>query len=69
MNTWNSQGAGPRASSLGLGEVAITVPTRTDLDAVVERLRSRRLDVRDDGRTVRTEDPWRNAVALTVAAS
>ncbi len=67
MNTWNSRGAGPRASSLGLGEVAITVPDRTELDAVVERLRHRGIALADDGRTVRTQDPWRNAVALSVA--
>jgi catechol 2,3-dioxygenase len=69
MNTWNSRGAGPRASTLGLGEVAITVPTRGELDAVAERLRHRGVPVADDGATVRTLDPWRNAVALTVAAA
>ena len=69
MNIWNSRGAGPRASTLGLGEVAITVPTREELDAVAARLRHRGLDVADDGATVRTLDPWRNSVALTVAAA
>ncbi|GAA2719122.1 VOC family protein [Cellulomonas aerilata] len=67
MNIWNSRGAGPRASSLGLGEVAITVPDREELDAVVARLRHHGVDHADDGRTVRTLDPWRNAVALSVA--
>ena len=69
MNTWNSRGAGPRASTLGLGEVAITVPTRAELDAVAARLRDRGAQVSDDGATVRTLDPWRNAVALTAAAA
>ena len=32
MNTWNSRNAGPRAASLGLGQVAVSVPTRDDLD-------------------------------------
>nr|WP_297427790.1 VOC family protein [uncultured Actinotalea sp.] len=68
MNTWNSRGAGPRASTLGLGEVTITVPDREDLDAVADRLRTRGVIVADDGATLRTEDPWRNAVALTVGA-
>lgn len=40
MNTWNSRGAGPRAASLGLGDVAITVPGREDLDALAARCRS-----------------------------
>ena len=66
VNVWNSQGAGPRASTLGLGNVAITVPTRDELDAAAGRLRHRGLTVTDDGRAVRTEDPWRNAVTLTV---
>jgi catechol 2,3-dioxygenase len=69
MNTWNSRGAGPRASTLGLGEVAITVPTRAELDAVADRLRGGGVEVADDGATVRTLDPWRNAVALSVAAA
>jgi len=68
MNIWNSQGAGPRASTLGLGEVAITVPTREELDAVAARLRHRGVALSDDGATVRTLDPWRNTVALSVAA-
>ncbi len=30
MNTWNSRNVGPRAASLG--QVAVSVPTRDDLD-------------------------------------
>ncbi|WNB86234.1 VOC family protein [Cellulomonas sp. ATA003] len=66
VNTWNSLGAGPRASTLGLGEVAITVPTREEVDAVAARLRERGLAVADDGATVRTQDPWLNSIAVTV---
>ncbi|MBC7292177.1 MAG: VOC family protein [Actinotalea sp.] len=64
MNTWNSAGAGPRASTLGLGDVTITVPTREDLDAAVARLRHRGMQLADDGAVVRTVDPWRNSVTL-----
>lgn len=64
MNTWNSAGAGPRASALGLGDVTITVPTRTDLEAAVARLRRRGVQVADDGAVVRTTDPWRNSLTL-----
>ncbi|MDT0164623.1 VOC family protein [Actinotalea sp. AC32] len=67
VNVWNSQGAGPRASTLGLGAVRITVPTRDELDAAADRLRHRGLAVADDGAELRTEDPWRNAVTLAVA--
>ncbi|MCL3861694.1 VOC family protein [Actinotalea sp. K2] len=65
VNTWNSRGAGPRASTLGLGEVTITVPDREDLDAVSDRLRLAGFAVADDGATVRTQDPWLNSIALT----
>ncbi|HEY3436550.1 MAG TPA: VOC family protein [Actinotalea sp.] len=67
VNVWNSKGAGPRASTLGLGNVSITVPGRDELDAVADRLRHAGLPVADDGLSLRTEDTWRNAVTLTAA--
>lgn len=69
MNTWNSQGAGPRAASLGLGDVAITVPGREDLDALVARLSSRKMDFADDGRSVRVSDPWGTQVTVGTGTS
>jgi len=66
MNTWNSAGAGPRASSLGLGEVRITVPSGDDLGALADRVRFAGVPVADDGATVRFEDPWRNVVRVAV---
>lgn len=67
LNTWQSRGAGPRAATLGLGRVAITVPARDDLDALVQRLRDRSVPVRDDGATVRFDDPWGSALEVTAA--
>ena len=69
MNTWNSRGAGPRAASLGLGDVAITVPGREDLDALVARLRAHNLDFADDERSVRVVDPWGTQVTLATGTS
>ena len=66
MNTWNSLGAGPRATSLGLGDLAITVPGREDLDALIARLRGRGLQYADDGQSVIVADPW--GTRVTVAA-
>lgn len=66
MNTWNSAGAGPRAASLGLGDVAITVPAREDLDALVARLRAQQVAFADDGRSVVVHDPWGTQVTLSV---
>lgn len=66
MNTWNSRGAGPRASTLGLGDVAVTVPGREDLDALAARLRARGLQFADDGRSVGLRDPWGTQVTVSV---
>ena len=66
MNTWNSAGAGPRAAALGLADVAITVPGREDLDALVARLRGAGLFYADAGRSVRVEDPWGTPVTLSL---
>ena len=66
MNTWNSRGAGPRAARLGLGEVAVTVPTRDDLDAVAARLSTRGWGFADTGRTVEVADPWNTRITLSL---
>lgn len=66
MNVWHSRGVGPRAATLGLGNVAVTVPGREDLDQLAERLRSRGLQFRDDGRTVAVRDPWNTRVSVSL---
>lgn len=68
VNTWNSAGAGPRASSLGLGEVTLVVPGPEDVGALRDRLTHHRVAVRDDGATVAFDDPWRNTVRVRTAA-
>ncbi len=67
MNTWNSAGAGPRASSLGLGEVTIVLPGADDIGALRQRLTHHGVAVRDDGATVAFDDPWRNVVRVRTA--
>lgn len=66
MNVWNSRGAGPRASRLGLADVAVTVPTREDLDALTVRLRAKGIDFDDDGRRVISRDPWGTQVSVAI---
>ena len=66
MNTWNSRGAGPRAARLGLGDVAITLPTREDLDALAARLTARGLAFADTGSAIVTQDPWGTQVTLAL---
>lgn len=66
MNTWNSGGAGPRAASLGLGDVAITVPARDDLDALAARLAHRGFAFADDGASIVVADPWDTQVTVAL---
>ena len=66
MNTWNSRGVGPRASRLGLGDVAVTVPGREDLDLLVDRLKAKDVPFADDGRSVSVKDPWDTQVTLSL---
>lgn len=66
MNTWNSKGAGPRAARLGLGDVAVTLPSREDLDAVAARLGAQGLEYASTGNTIVTHDPWGTQITLAL---
>lgn len=57
-NTWQSAGAGPRAASLGLGDVRLALPTRGDVESLADRLRFHGIAGADDGRALRFTDPW-----------
>ncbi|GAA4491702.1 VOC family protein [Microbacterium panaciterrae] len=69
MNVWHSAGAGPRAASLGLGDVSVAVPAREDLDALAERLKGHSVPFADDGRAVRIDDPWGTQVTVAVSGA
>ncbi len=69
MNTWNSAGAGPRAASLGLGQVSIELPTTDDLDSLHSRLRTAGVETRHDGQTLRFDDPWKTLIEVHAAAA
>ena len=68
MNVWNSAGAPARAATLGLGEVAITVPDRQEIEATAARLRHYGHAVADDGASIVVADPWGSAVRLSPAS-
>jgi catechol 2,3-dioxygenase len=66
MNVWNSNGSGPRAASLGLGDVSVTVPSLVDLDALRARLNARSIPFNADGRSVTVTDPWNTRVTVAL---
>ncbi|MFD1714491.1 VOC family protein [Amnibacterium flavum] len=66
MNVWNSRGAGPRAASLGLGDVSITVPSPADLEGLSARMRARAIPFDGDGRSVTVVDPWGTHVTVAL---
>lgn len=69
MNVWNSRGAGPRAASLGLADVAVTVPHVEDLETLRARLRARSIPSSTDGRTVTVADPWGTTVTVALSGA
>ena len=68
MNTWGTAGVGLRAPGLGLGRVAIEVPTIGDVLAAASRLRGRGLEVAldagPDAARLGVDDPWGNRVEV-----
>ena len=66
MNVWNSRGVGPRAASLGLGDVSVTVPAASELEALTARLRARSIPFAGDGRSVHVDDPWGTRVTVAL---
>jgi len=73
MNTWGTAGVGLRAPGLGLGRVAIEVPTIGDVLAAASRLRGRglkvALDAGPDAARVGVDDPWGNRVEVATPAA
>ena len=66
MNIWNSRGAGPRGDTLGLGDLAITVPVREDLDQLIARLKAQNLQFSDNGTSIVVNDPWGTQVTVSL---
>jgi catechol 2,3-dioxygenase len=70
LNTWAGAGAPPPPEdALGLNWYAIWLPERTALDAVIERVRSARVEVEETDDGYRLRDPSRNVIRLTTAPS
>ncbi|WP_180993418.1 hypothetical protein [Microbacterium testaceum] len=65
MNTWHSAGAGPRAVSLGLGDVRLRMPERSDVLALADRARHSGIVTDDDRRSLQLRDPWGTLLTVT----
>lgn len=65
LNTWHSAGAGPRAVSLGLGDVRLRMPDRSDVLALADRARHHGVAAEDDGESLRLRDPWGTLLTVT----
>lgn len=64
MNIWRSRGAGLRQPTLGLRDVAIVLPDADSFGSLSQRLSDLKVQTRDDGQTIRLDDPWGNQVSL-----
>ena len=65
----NSQGAGRRQQTLGLGQVEIVLPDADEVEAVDARLRHHGLQTANDGRAVTVSDPWDNTILVRSAVA
>lgn len=68
MNTWHSAGAGPRAASLGLGQLTIELPNTDDLEALTGRLTKAGVPVRTEDSAIHLKDPWKTRIEVRAAA-
>ncbi|QGH70681.1 VOC family protein [Pseudactinotalea sp. HY158] len=64
LNSWNSRGAGPRAASLGLGQVAIEVPAGEEIERIAHRLGRNGVDHRTVDGSLQVRDPWATLIEI-----
>ena len=67
MNVWQSRGAGRRQPTLGLGEVAIELPSIDEVGEVGERLISAGLQIQENDKSIVLDDPWGNKVRISAS--
>jgi catechol 2,3-dioxygenase len=69
LNTWRSAGSPPPPpGSVGLTSFEVLLPTRTELDRVLERVRSAGLEIESVGDDRAVRDPAGNTVTLRSAS-
>ena len=65
-NIWQSEGAGPRSTEVGLGAVTVALPTEAAVDAVTGRLDAAGASYERVERGIVAADPWGNKLRLVV---
>jgi catechol 2,3-dioxygenase len=67
LNTWHSRGAKPTpANAAGLQTYVIAIPSREGLQEIKERLVAHRVPFEEQKDSIRVNDPWSNAILLSV---
>lgn len=66
MNTWLSDGAGPRKKTLGYSNVVMTLANEKDIQDLKERLDQAAIDYTYQDGFLRVSDPWKNDLTFTV---
>jgi catechol 2,3-dioxygenase len=66
-NTWQTEGAGVRTGTAGLGAFTMTLPTVADIDAAAARLGAAGAEYERTEAGIDTVDPWGNRVRLRTA--
>ncbi|MFF8816430.1 VOC family protein [Leucobacter sp. NPDC015123] len=68
-NTWQSAGAGPRSTEVGLGALTIALPTAADVEKVAARVEAAGFEHEAIEHGIVVDDPWGNTIRLVVGAS
>lgn len=63
-NTWMSDGAGPRATEIGLGSVTVTLPDAASVAAVADRVEAAGGTAEPVTGGIVTPDPWGNKIRI-----
>lgn len=65
LNTWLSEGAGPRKRTLGLSEISLALDNSKDIDRLAVRLEAAKYPFVLSGDMLRVSDPWGNVLQFS----
>ncbi len=68
-NIWQSAGAGPRSTEVGLGALTVALPTAADVDKVAARVEAAGFKTEAVENGIVVDDPWGNSIRLVTHAN